>query len=61
MKNDFDHIITEINAGCVLVPKTEIDKAWNEACNRACRIVRLYCNGQGLFQQVNTKTTPDGK
>jgi len=50
METDFDHIITEITAGKVLMPKTEAEQAHNAACDRANRIVGMYRDGIGLFQ-----------
>ena len=50
MKTDFDHIITEIMAGKVLMPKTEAERAHNNACDRANSIVAMYRDGRGLFQ-----------
>ena len=41
---------SEIMAGSVLVPKTDEDRAWNEANKRAARIVSHYIEGKGLFQ-----------
>ena len=43
-------IQTEIGAGQVLAPKCDADEAWNNACQRAMRIVKHYETGDGLFQ-----------
>lgn len=40
----------EILAGSVLMPISEADRAWNEANNRAVRIIETYIQRNGLFQ-----------
>jgi hypothetical protein len=42
--------ITEISAGRVLVPRTPEDRTWNDASERAMRILERYKHGEGLFQ-----------
>lgn len=44
-------IKSEIVAGKCLVARSEGEKAWNNACDRACRIIGQYEKGKGLFQQ----------
>lgn len=41
---------SEIVAGGVLIPRTDIDRAYNEAIFRAARIIEEYKKGKGLFQ-----------
>lgn len=50
-ENDFEGIATEIRAGKVLSPKNDADTAWNNASDRAIRIIKKYGRGEGLFQQ----------
>lgn len=42
--------ITEIRAGKVLLPRDEAARAWNNASDRAIRILRNYQTGNGIFQ-----------
>ena len=51
----FEGAITEIRAGEVLIPKSEADKAWNDASERAISICGNYQRGRGLFQQGQAK------
>jgi hypothetical protein len=44
-------IITEIIAGKVMYCNSKRDNGWNEACDRAHRIVHKYSRGEGLFQK----------
>jgi hypothetical protein len=48
-------IQTEIGAGMVLIPKSEADRSYNWACDRANQIIRCYADGQGLFQLTRQK------
>lgn len=41
---------SEIVAGSVLFPRSEEDRAWNNANQRAGRILEKYMKGEGLFQ-----------
>ena len=50
IRKEFEGALTEIGAGMVLIPKTEADHAWNNACERSKRIVSYYIRGEGLFQ-----------
>lgn len=43
-------IQTEIRAGKVMLPKTEQERTWNNAHDRALSIVANYIEGLGLFQ-----------
>lgn len=43
-------IKSEVMAGCVLSPKDDADRAWNDANRRAARIISQYIKGAGLFQ-----------
>ena len=45
-------ITTEIGAGMVMFPKTREEQAWNNASERANRIVDDYAEGIGLFQMT---------
>jgi len=45
-------IKTEIGAGKVLVPRTEPERAHNNACERALSIISNYADGVGLFQMT---------
>lgn len=58
-KSDLEGVRCEIIAGSVLHPVCDADKAWNEANNRAARIIDLYIQGRGLFQQPG-KEPSDG-
>ena len=49
-KNDYEGMITEIGAGKVLACNAEADYTWNNACDRAVRIIRRYQDGEGLWQ-----------
>jgi hypothetical protein len=49
-KTDLEGIISEITAGMVLLPRTEGDKIWNNACLRSIEIVKDYQRGLGIFQ-----------
>ncbi|MFH1546965.1 MAG: hypothetical protein ABIC57_00590 [bacterium] len=49
-KDDFEGMLTEINAGRVLIPKAPEDYVWNDACLRAMSIITKYKEGRGLFQ-----------
>lgn len=51
----FEGAISEIRAGSVLVPKEEIEYAWNNSIERAIRILEMYKNGEGLFQITKNK------
>jgi hypothetical protein len=44
-------VLTEITAGMVLNPLTEGDKIWNDAHQRARKIIISYKEGRGLFQK----------
>lgn len=48
-------IQTEIVAGSVLFPKSEAERAWNDANRRAKDIIQMYINGNGLFQSTTRK------
>jgi hypothetical protein len=50
IRAQFEGAITEIGAGRVLVPSTPEERAYNNACERAMRIVESYIRGEGLFQ-----------
>lgn len=41
---------TELRSGMVLAPKNAADVAWNDAHQRAIRLVKKYAEGKGLFQ-----------
>jgi len=56
MKRVLNGIRTEIVAGSVTFPKTEDDRLWNRANDRAVRIIDGYLRGEGLFQMVTTVT-----
>lgn len=47
---NLDGAITEMNAGQVLIPKTDADYAHNHATQRCVRILQGYIEGNGLFQ-----------
>ena len=49
-KDVLDCVETEITANKVLFPKSEADKAWNDAIDKCKRFIRAYKNGDGLFQ-----------
>jgi hypothetical protein len=49
-RKEFEGAITEITAGKVLGVKSEVDQAWNNASDRAIRIIKQYIDGKGLFQ-----------
>jgi hypothetical protein len=46
------NIKTEIGAGMVLFPKSEAERAHNNACARANAIITNYQEGYGLFQMT---------
>lgn len=46
----FRGILTEIGAGMVMFVKSEEDRVWNQACERAKQIVTNYQKGDGIFQ-----------
>lgn len=50
VRAEFKGAQTEIGIGKVLVGTTEADRAWNNACDLAIRIIQRYINGKGLFQ-----------
>lgn len=52
------NIRTEIGAGMVLFPKSEIERGFNIACERAASIIFNYQQGLGLFQLTATARTP---
>lgn len=41
----------EIVAGKVLFPQNDAERSWNLCADRAVRILDLYKQGEGLFQQ----------
>lgn len=43
-------LLTELNAGKVLLPTTAEGKAWNNATDRAIELIKDYQHGDGLFQ-----------
>jgi hypothetical protein len=45
----------EIVCGKVLFPKSDAERAWNDACDRASAIITNYRDGVGLFQQITRK------
>ena len=45
-------IKTEITSGMVLVPRTDPERAHNNASNRATEIISNYQNDMGLFQMT---------
>ena len=53
-------IETELIAGMVLLPKTEADRVWNDAHERAIGILRNYKRGKGLFQITAPNTKLSG-
>ena len=50
LKESCDGAIQEFTAGKVLTPKSDEDRAWNDAHDRCIRILRRYAKGEGLFQ-----------
>lgn len=44
-------VLTEITASMVLNPKNDEDRVWNEAIQKTRRIIMLYKEGKGFFQQ----------
>jgi hypothetical protein len=46
------NIKIEIGAGMVLFPKSEAERAHNDACDRANTIITYYQEGNGLFQMT---------
>jgi hypothetical protein len=46
------NVKTEIGAGMVLFPKSEAERAHNNACDRANTIITNYQEGYGLFQMT---------
>ena len=46
---DIDGLLTELNAGKSLIGYGEA-QAWNDATDRAIRLVKSYRDGMGLFQ-----------
>lgn len=50
---------SEIIAGGVLIPKSDADRAYNDACFRAARIIEKYKKGGGLFQAEEKKEGED--
>jgi hypothetical protein len=59
-KTAIEGAMTEIGAGRCLFPKTEVDRMWNEATNRALRILERYKNGEGLFQAASAQPKAQG-
>ncbi len=47
----FEGAAMEIISGSVLHPKTDADRAWNDANARAKSILQKYAKGKGLFQK----------
>lgn len=45
-----DGIMSEIGAGMVMFPMTDVEHAHNNACERAKSIIANYRDGHGLFQ-----------
>lgn len=46
------NITTEIGAGMVLFPRSDAERAHNNACERANKIISNYIEGYGLFQMT---------
>ena len=55
------NIRTEIGAGKVLFPKTEAERAHNNACDRANTIISNYAQGFGLFQMTRDAKQKESK
>jgi hypothetical protein len=51
-------IRTEIGAGMVILPRTVIERTWNDAHERANQIVQNYIDGNGLFQMTAKRKRP---
>lgn len=47
----YDGLKTEITASKLMFSADEYAKGWNEAMNKALRIIQSYREGKGLFQQ----------
>jgi len=52
------NIKTEIGAGMVMFPKSEAERAHNNACDRANTIITNYQEGYGLFQMARHNEEP---
>lgn len=52
LKEILHAIQTEIGAGEVMFPKSDSERAHNNACERAIAIIKNYRDGFGLFQIV---------
>jgi len=52
-KRILNGIRTEIGAGMVMFPKTDGERLYNQACQRAVDIVQNYIDGIGLTQMVD--------
>jgi hypothetical protein len=68
VRDEFAGAVTEIIAAKVLHPRSEADRAWNDASDRAARLVKAYIAGDGLFQvgtnaliAARAKEAKDGK
>jgi hypothetical protein len=51
IRREFSGALTEIVAGKVLLPKSDEEHAWNNASDRAIKIVTSYILDEGLFQK----------
>ncbi len=51
-KRHIEMMRSEIIAGSILFPKTDVDRAWNQANQRAGDIIAGYLIGEGLSQMV---------
>jgi hypothetical protein len=51
-KTAIEGAMTEIGAGRCMFPKNEVERTWNNACERALNILSRYRDGEGLFQIV---------
>lgn len=56
LKTAYKGIVTEITAGMCLKCDDQ-SKAYNDACERAVRIVERYARGEGLFQDGENRET----
>lgn len=54
-------IQTEIIAGKVMRVRNEGDRAHNDACSRAVRIIDGYIKGKGLYQLADKKRLENSK
>jgi hypothetical protein len=58
-KQTLRDVSTEIGAGKVLFPMSDLERTWNDAHERTLQIIQNYSDGFGLFQMTRQPTATD--